>query len=83
MIINTWHKEKFNLQIIIPSSDNNSNGMQSPIYFHGTVKYGDNIDDEWYITFLLLEISKKFINTNICNSLAICNINVFDRFRIK
>lgn len=58
-----WHKDKFNLQIIIPSNDNN--GKESPIYLHGLVKYGDNIEDEWYIVFLLIEISKRFANLSI------------------
>jgi hypothetical protein len=58
-----WHKDKFNLQIIIPSNDNN--GKVSPIYFHGLVKYGDNIEDEWYIVYILIEISKRFTNLSI------------------
>jgi hypothetical protein len=64
-----WHKHKFNLQIIVPSNDssssNGSSGNKSPIYFHGLVKYGDNIEDEWYIVYILIETSKKFPGLSI------------------
>lgn len=59
-----WHKDQFNLQIIIPS-DSNKNDITSPIYFHGLIKYGDNIEDEWYIVYILIELSKKFPNLSI------------------
>jgi hypothetical protein len=63
-----WHKHKFNLQIIVPSNDSSSSGSsndKSPIYFHGLVKYGDNIEDEWYIVYILIETSKKFPGLSI------------------
>jgi hypothetical protein len=35
-----------------------------PNHLVGQTRFGDNIDDEWFIVFLLLELSKKF--PNIC-----------------
>jgi len=29
-------------------------------YLHGATRFGDNIEDEWFIVFLLREISRKF-----------------------
>jgi hypothetical protein len=49
LIINDyiWQEEPFQLEL--HTSEN---------YFEGKTKYRDNIDDEWFIVFVLLELSK-------------------------
>ncbi|KAL8127519.1 protein ecdysoneless homolog isoform X2 [Apium graveolens] len=34
-------------------------------HLHGKLKYGDNLDDEWFVVFLLFEISKRFSSVSI------------------
>lgn len=36
------------------------NTTHSIPHLHGHLKYGDNLDDEWFVVFLLFEISKHF-----------------------
>jgi len=31
-----------------------------PAHLFGSTCYGDNVDDEWFIVFLLTELSKEF-----------------------
>jgi len=31
-----------------------------PAHLFGTSCYGDNVEDEWFIVFLLTELSKEF-----------------------
>ncbi|XP_050532620.1 protein ecdysoneless [Daktulosphaira vitifoliae] len=62
-----WHKDRFNL---IPrycpndelwrSLSNNSKNVPLPPHLYGVTHYGDNIEDEWFIVYLLRELSKKF-----------------------
>jgi hypothetical protein len=40
---------------------NNHPGLGLP-YLHGTTHYGDNVEDEWLIVYLLRELSKTFAN---------------------
>lgn len=46
-----WQKDAFNLRVVDAST------------LCGSTHFGDCIDDEWYITFLLVEISKNFDDT--------------------
>ncbi|OUM62081.1 hypothetical protein PIROE2DRAFT_62123 [Piromyces sp. E2] len=50
-----WQKEQFQLKIRY------SNELTFP-YLSGKTLIGDCMDDEWFITFLLFEISKQFNN---------------------
>ncbi|XP_015890584.2 protein ecdysoneless homolog isoform X2 [Ziziphus jujuba] len=34
-------------------------------HLHGKLRYGDNLDDEWFAVFLLFEISRRFPNLSI------------------
>ncbi|WOG92128.1 hypothetical protein DCAR_0311387 [Daucus carota subsp. sativus] len=34
-------------------------------HLHGKLKFGDNLDDEWFVVFLLLQISKHFSTLSI------------------
>lgn len=46
-----WQRDVFQLQA------KNENGL---VYLHGTTDYGDSVEDEWLIVFLLHELTKSF-----------------------
>ncbi|KAK0610495.1 SGT1 protein-domain-containing protein [Bombardia bombarda] len=48
-----WQREPFKLETKV------ENGLA---YLHGTTDYGDNVEDEWLIVYLLRELSKTFPN---------------------
>ena len=48
-----WHKEEFNL---IKIQDQVTKSWK----FEGATGYGDNVEDEWFIVYILLELTKKF-----------------------
>ncbi|KAH9492818.1 hypothetical protein Btru_024789 [Bulinus truncatus] len=54
-----WQYESFNLKPIISTKDS------VPSHLHGSTNFGDNIDDEWFIVFLLYEITREFSGTVI------------------
>eukprot|EP01103_Thecamoeba_quadrilineata_P017224 TRINITY_DN6013_c0_g1_i1.p1 TRINITY_DN6013_c0_g1~~TRINITY_DN6013_c0_g1_i1.p1 ORF type:complete len:636 (+),score=127.49 TRINITY_DN6013_c0_g1_i1:55-1908(+) len=57
-----WQKEPFSLRIhTSPTSTSSS----VPSHLWNRTYFGDNIDDEWFIVFLLYEISKKYTETII------------------
>ncbi|KAJ3111007.1 hypothetical protein HDU96_006053 [Phlyctochytrium bullatum] len=49
-----WHKEPLFLRPVVRSQE-----IDQP-YLKGKTKFGDCIDDEWFIVFLLKEITKEF-----------------------
>ncbi|GAB1317272.1 hypothetical protein MFIFM68171_07482 [Madurella fahalii] len=50
-----WQREPFKLETKILK------GLGLP-YLQGTTHYGDNVEDEWLIVYLLRELSKSFAN---------------------
>ncbi|KAI8838561.1 SGT1 protein-domain-containing protein [Chytriomyces cf. hyalinus JEL632] len=46
-----WHKDSFNLAVELRGNDP---------FLHGNCRFGDCIDDEWLVVFLLREITRKF-----------------------
>ncbi|KAK3375983.1 SGT1 protein-domain-containing protein [Lasiosphaeria ovina] len=48
-----WQRDVFKLET------KTHNGLT---YLHGTTDYGDNVEDEWLIVFLLRELSKEFLS---------------------
>ncbi|XP_057826118.2 protein ecdysoneless homolog isoform X2 [Cryptomeria japonica] len=61
-----WQHDSFNLQSSATtstcpctSSAEDSNSSPSVPHLHGRLKYGDNVDDEWFVVFLLYEITRK------------------------
>ena len=46
-----WQRDVFQLQV------KNDKGL---VYLHGTTDYGDSVEDEWLIVFLLRELTKSF-----------------------
>ncbi|GES93477.1 protein ecdysoneless homolog [Rhizophagus clarus] len=54
-----WQKDPFELRIFKNESD------PSYPFLHGKTRFGDCIDDEWFIVFLLRQISLKYKETVI------------------
>ena len=50
-----WHQDIFNIKEIGPG---NGSGDHRRNFLHGKVHVGDNVEDEWYVVSLLLELSK-------------------------
>ncbi|KAK4124196.1 SGT1-domain-containing protein [Parathielavia appendiculata] len=48
-----WQREPFKLETKVQK------GLGIP-YLHGTTRYGDNVEDEWLIVYLLRELSKTY-----------------------
>ncbi|KAH8296050.1 hypothetical protein KR054_001089 [Drosophila jambulina] len=64
-----WHKDEFQLQVRTGSAQerllNEETNVEQeeelgdlPPHFHGVTHYGDNISDEWFIVYLLTEITR-------------------------
>ncbi|KAL4707695.1 hypothetical protein ACJJTC_014876 [Scirpophaga incertulas] len=51
-----WHKDE--LKFHVSHCDINTENI--PIYLRSTTCFGDNIEDEWFIVYLVMEISKNF-----------------------
>ncbi|CAM9522437.1 unnamed protein product [Phaeothamnion confervicola] len=49
-----WHRERFSLSVHVPA-----NGVAEP-HLRGLTVVGDSVDEEWFITFLVYEITKRF-----------------------
>ncbi|KAL5078965.1 hypothetical protein RYX36_007386 [Vicia faba] len=62
-----WQHHPFNLSISLPP---NPTTCQCPSssklpHLHGHLRYGDNLDDEWFTVFLLFHISTHFPSLSI------------------
>ncbi|KAL5699687.1 hypothetical protein ACHQM5_030556 [Ranunculus cassubicifolius] len=60
-----WQHEPFTLSI---SSNPNcicSSSPQIPSHLHGKTRYGDNLEDEWFVVFLLFEISRRLPEVSV------------------
>ncbi|CAL9244966.1 unnamed protein product [Arabidopsis halleri] len=58
-----WQHEPFSLSISLSSSCACTN-TDMP-HLHGKLKYGDNLEDEWFAVFLLFRISAAFPSNSI------------------
>jgi len=54
-----WQREPFSLAISPPSSSSGGRASQS-WSLQGKTEFGDSIEDEWLVVYLLRELSKKF-----------------------
>uniref|UniRef100_W8BJ81 Protein SGT1 ecdysoneless n=1 Tax=Ceratitis capitata TaxID=7213 RepID=W8BJ81_CERCA len=67
-----WHKDEFQLQYrtecaqerllndeIKDSSNDSATALPLPPHLHGVTHYGDNIEDEWFIVHLLMELTRE------------------------
>ena len=65
-----WQRDEFELKIYPQvsswnageSSDPQSNDLKGRQYLRGRTNFGDSIADEWLIIYLLLELSKQFVD---------------------
>ncbi|KAF8377392.1 hypothetical protein HHK36_030769 [Tetracentron sinense] len=53
-----WQHEPFNLSLSSNPKPNCSCSSQIP-HLHGKTRYGDNLEDEWFVVFLLFEITRR------------------------
>ncbi|CAH0390428.1 unnamed protein product [Bemisia tabaci] len=58
-----WHKDEFKLNLrpskfrsALPSLEGNT---ELPAHLYGITHYGDNIEDEWFIVFLLMRLTEN------------------------
>ncbi|KAG0087782.1 hypothetical protein BGZ92_006977 [Podila epicladia] len=50
-----WHKDAFSLRVV----SGKGKLIESQPYLKGETRFGDSLDDEWMVVFLLREISKR------------------------
>jgi len=50
-----WQRESFTLELSQPSAD-----PQQTLHLFGKTSFGDSIEDEWLVVYLLRELSKQF-----------------------
>ncbi|XP_025409951.1 protein ecdysoneless isoform X2 [Sipha flava] len=61
-----WHKDQFNLiprfcpSVELRQSFSDTSNEILPTHLYGVTHFGDNIEDEWFIVYLLKEISKEY-----------------------
>ncbi|CAI0419829.1 unnamed protein product [Linum tenue] len=61
-----WQHEPLSLTISAPPSPScPCSGKSSVPHLHGKLRFGDNIEDEWFTVFLLFEISRNFPSLSI------------------
>lgn len=49
-----WQNETFNLKPAISGS------VSLPPHLHGSINFGDNVEDEWFVVYLLCQLTKDF-----------------------
>ncbi|CAG7786026.1 unnamed protein product [Allacma fusca] len=58
-----WQKDTLKIQLVkLDEIDEEENlgDKGNVICLHGTTRFGDNIEDEWFITWVLLQLTRKF-----------------------
>jgi hypothetical protein len=55
-----WQDEPFNLQIWNATKMRDKSRVGDIHHIYGRTRFGDNIEDEWFIVFMLFELSKAF-----------------------
>ncbi|KAM6329633.1 protein ecdysoneless homolog isoform 1-T2 [Podargus strigoides] len=48
-----WQREPFRLRYVPPRGE-------SPAHIGGTTRFGDNVEDEWFVAYLVREITREF-----------------------
>ena len=58
-----WHKDKFVPKVILPTNGDS-------IFLGGTLDFGESIEDEWFVVFLMYEITTRFstLNVSVCDA---------------
>ncbi|NXP53371.1 ECD protein, partial [Heliornis fulica] len=49
-----WQRQPFRLRYVPPR------GGETPAHLSGTTLFGDNVEDEWFIVYLIREITREF-----------------------
>jgi len=55
-----WHKDAFNLAVIVESPPSESGDTDTDTdlgYLQGCIRYGENVEDEWFLVYLLFRIT--------------------------
>ncbi|CAN8264243.1 unnamed protein product [Cochlearia groenlandica] len=60
-----WQHESFSLTTSLSSSSCVCTDTATTPHLHGKLKYGDNLEDEWFAVFLLFRISAAFPSNSI------------------
>ncbi|XP_042508102.1 protein ecdysoneless homolog [Macadamia integrifolia] len=59
-----WQHDPFNLSISSSRTSNCICSKEIP-HLHGKTKYGDNLEDEWFVVFLLFEITRRIPSVSV------------------
>ncbi|KAJ4966907.1 hypothetical protein NE237_018756 [Protea cynaroides] len=59
-----WQHEPFNLSISSTPKSNCLCSEEIP-HLHGKTRYGDNLEDEWFVVFLLFEITRRIPSVSV------------------
>ncbi|KAF8018517.1 hypothetical protein BT93_H3408 [Corymbia citriodora subsp. variegata] len=65
-----WQHQPFSLSLSSPSSSPPPppcpcSPAPLPLHLHGKLRYGDNLEDEWFAVFLLFHISREFPDLSV------------------
>ncbi|KAI8913171.1 SGT1 protein-domain-containing protein [Entophlyctis helioformis] len=58
-----WHKEPFSLALVdgpAPAPGARTQGAPTPAHLAGSTRFGDSLDDEWFVAYLLFAITQRF-----------------------
>ncbi|CAM8915776.1 unnamed protein product [Rhodiola kirilowii] len=58
-----WQHEPFTLSV--SSSPSCICSSSQVPHLHGKVRFGDNLEDEWFVVYLLFEVSRRFRNVSV------------------
>ena len=54
-----WQKDPFQLEVVAPTPPGTSRGG-TPAHLAGVTRFGDNVEDEWFIVWMLRELTRAF-----------------------
>ncbi|KAI3426737.1 uncharacterized protein J3R85_009597 [Psidium guajava] len=62
-----WQHQPFSLSLSSPSPPPSCpcSPAPLPLHLHGKLRYGDNLEDEWFAVFLLFHISREFPDLSV------------------
>ena len=53
-----WQRDPFQLEVVSATGTHSTNS--TPAHLSGTTRFGDNVEDEWFVVWMLLELTKQF-----------------------
>lgn len=62
-----WHREELSCKLIEYDAGNGTEHVsrKGAVFLQGSMKYGENIDDEWFVVYILLVLSRENPAINI------------------